>query len=739
MALADLDYARVTGRFAITVGDTADPGDEPDIIWCDEGTVTIEPLQTFTKVAGAAEGPFTAGHSIITATIQPGGHLTYLGKQYVYVVDLTSDKVNPQIGANRATHRVRFQNVKADGTAVTMPEVTVRLTKDGPNGDGINDLTVLAPVVPGVSQPIYRGEQGVGVVGAAIVGGGELELELTDGETVNAGQLPVGPGGSDAGVAGYLADEDSESRASLDEASADLLGDPTTALGARALATIGARIEVGRQFLNANDNTVANIAADDPGNGTGTDDSDAWDAIMNSITASGVTITFDGRTRHSRQISWKTKTSLRGFGIGRSVLLPTGAAQSAIQRGGSLANPLVDCAFENFEVDGSFMPGPTGKAFFITYMLRPIWRDLYIHHTASTGLGSDFLRDYLIDNVIAENCGRLGAITDLGCAGIGIGTGAYQEEAGTVRNSVTRNNKRAGVFWEKQSIMVGGTDTTPYFSRGAKLIGHTSEGNLFGIGDQGMEGLEILGGRSFGNVNDGLYIAASNAGALGFATRAADLELYSNGRHGLHLDWSALGNATPAVLGRYHLDVYSHDNTGVGAKFTGSAQLLDLYLRLRAARNTSIGLDFAGGTYIRPDIEADVRDSGSSGTNQPGIRVLASINGGRMKFRSGDTRTSGRTQTHGADLQSSVTLTDFAIEESDGFNNITAAMSLSSTLAGRTRVGRVAGYNVRTGAPTAGSGVKAPLGTEYVATDGAAGAIRWVKTGAGDTAWTAIA
>lgn len=237
MAVTDLDYAKVVGRFALTVGDTADPDDDPDIIWCDEGKVTFQPLQTFTKVAGGADGPFTAGNAVIEATVGADGRLTYLGKTYVHVIDLTSPKVNPQIGANKATHKVRFIGVKANGTPVDFPDVDVRLTKDGPDGDGVNDLTELIPVVPGASTPIYRGEKGVGIAGLAIVDTDKLQVELTDGTTLEAGPLPAGPGGSDPGVAAYLADDESESRAALDQANADLLDDPASTFRAGVTAS----------------------------------------------------------------------------------------------------------------------------------------------------------------------------------------------------------------------------------------------------------------------------------------------------------------------------------------------------------------------------------------------------------------------------------------------------------------------------------------------------------------------
>lgn len=213
--MPDLDYAKVTGRFAFVVGDTnADLDDDPDTVWCDEGTIRFTPLTTLTKVAGGDPVPFTAGHASIDAEIDSEGYLTYQGKRYVHLVDLTSSKVNPQIGAGKATHKIQFIGVKANGTLVELPTTTMRITKDGPEGDGVNDITISSPVVPGSASPIYRGEAGPAVESAEIVAG-DLVLVRSDGVELNAGELPVGPGGSDAGVAGYINTPGSQTETAL--------------------------------------------------------------------------------------------------------------------------------------------------------------------------------------------------------------------------------------------------------------------------------------------------------------------------------------------------------------------------------------------------------------------------------------------------------------------------------------------------------------------------------------------
>lgn len=233
--MPDLDYAKVMQRLGLTVGDGADPDETPDTIWCDGGTVQIVPLNTYVKVADGSPVPWTGGNAVIECTVtgddfvdltgngfDGAGYLLFNGKPFVWVVDLSSPKVNPTV-TEGATHRINYVGMTADGTAVSFPSVDVRITAagDGVSPDGFNDLTILSPVVPGTATPIYRGETGTGIASLAVTGLGELEVELTDGSTVNAGELPVGPGGSDAGVAGYIATPGSATGTALSASIAD--------------------------------------------------------------------------------------------------------------------------------------------------------------------------------------------------------------------------------------------------------------------------------------------------------------------------------------------------------------------------------------------------------------------------------------------------------------------------------------------------------------------------------------
>lgn len=213
--MTNLDFAKVVGRLGFTVADASDPDDDPEVIYCDQGTVRFIPLDTYTKVPAAIPFPFSAGHGTIDATITDAdyvdptvagedrtgardgaGFVSLNSKPFVEVIDFTSDKVNPKIGANLATHKLQFLGLKAtleDGTVidVEIDSVKVRLTKDGPDGSGINDLTAVMPVSDGKATPIYQGPQGASVQSASIVNSDQLVLGLTDGTSTPAVTLPA--------------------------------------------------------------------------------------------------------------------------------------------------------------------------------------------------------------------------------------------------------------------------------------------------------------------------------------------------------------------------------------------------------------------------------------------------------------------------------------------------------------------------------------------------------------------
>ena len=108
-------------------------------------------------------------------------------------------------------------------------------------------------------------------------------------------------------------------------------------------------------------------------------------------------------------------------------------------------------------------------------MVRARFRDLYIHDTAATGLGCDFLQDSVVEGVHVVNCGRLDNEHQMGGAGVGIGIGGWGDmERVTVSACMAIGNATNGIFVELQE----GFWPPP---RGVKVVGCHAVGNRFGI------------------------------------------------------------------------------------------------------------------------------------------------------------------------------------------------------------------------------------------------------------------
>ncbi|WDZ83027.1 right-handed parallel beta-helix repeat-containing protein [Micromonospora cathayae] len=222
-----------------------------------------------------------------------------------------------------------------------------------------------------------------------------------------------------------------------------------------------------------------------------------------------------------RGTAWRCGVSLVGAGPGatRFVLSnagnradPTPLAFHTIQHHG--AGPqrhLVDCTFADFEIDGSQVASvdynPLAKGLGLQYVLRGRFRNLYIHHTAATGLGCDFLQDTVIDGVLVVGCGRQDNGTEMGGAGIGVGVGGWGAvERLAIVNCTAVGNATNGIFLELQH-----RDFSP--PRGIRITGCHVQGNRFGISDWGADGLVVSACTMIGNLDAGFDVSAKGTTA----------------------------------------------------------------------------------------------------------------------------------------------------------------------------------------------------------------------------------
>ncbi|MCW3843072.1 right-handed parallel beta-helix repeat-containing protein, partial [Micromonospora yasonensis] len=223
--------------------------------------------------------------------------------------------------------------------------------------------------------------------------------------------------------------------------------------------------------------------------------------------------------------TWRSGVSLIGAGPAATRFLLSNEGNRAdpvplaywtvLQHGASRERHIADCTFADFEIDGSGVSQVEycylAKGLGIQYMVRGVFRNLYIHHTGASGLGCDFLQDSLIDGVVVVGCGRLDNGQEIGGAGIGIGVGGWGDvERLTIANCTTVGNGTNGIFLELQK----GWWPPP---RGYRIVGCHSQANRFGISDWGTDGLIVSACTLSDNLEAGFDVSAN--GTTGVAGR----------------------------------------------------------------------------------------------------------------------------------------------------------------------------------------------------------------------------
>jgi pectate lyase-like protein len=240
--------------------------------------------------------------------------------------------------------------------------------------------------------------------------------------------------------------------------------------------------------------------------------------------------------------AWRSGVSLTGAGEGatRFILESDGEAVALAgftrqQHGASRENPLADCMFFNFEIDGSRVRldeyDPRAKGLDLQYMVRATFRDLYIHDVAATGLGCDHLNDSVLEGVYAMRCGRLNNGEQPGGAGIGIGVGGWEGiERANITDCIAHGNATNGVFFELQK------DMWPP-PRGLKILGCHCTGNRFGISDWGADGLIVANCLMLENRESGFDVSLrGTAGVAGRGGLLSGCVVDANGKDGVCFD-----------------------------------------------------------------------------------------------------------------------------------------------------------------------------------------------------------
>lgn len=423
-----------------------------------------------------------------------------------------------------------------------------------------------------------------------------------------------------------------------------------------------------------------NFGADDSGVN---DSRAAIQAAINAASAAGGgQVLIDGTFRIDAPLTPRSNVHIIGRGWGRSIIKPSatwnnGVTGSVLEVGGSAANPIANFFVSGIKFDLSSIPDTVqAKGLFVTYMRNLRFENNWVYRSTATGIGADFLDGGVIRGNRVEECGRYAEGQEdarLGCSGIGIGTGAWGTEATLVEGNFIYRPVRYGIFVEYQRGI------SQFFTQFVKILNNHIEGAHWGIGSDGVAWATIAHNSVIDSTLDGITLTVGNAGALSYGDLIAFNRVKGSGRYGIRLDATQDG-VTPTRRGHWRIignDIWG--STSVGIKFESAPVIPHVKINDNSIfENGSIGIDITGGGLS----ESEILRNRIVDNNGRGIRLLANALT-RVKIagnRSGDTRTTGRTQTHGIDIQDQSKLDQVDIVDNDFRNNTAAAIGASGTL-----------------------------------------------------------
>lgn len=208
----------------------------------------------------------------------------------------------------------------------------------------------------------------------------------------------------------------------------------------------------------------------------------------------------------------KSYVSIIGESLTETVLKLTGNSQYGVAMFAfkDKDNPLTGCTYSNFTVDASETTINTyssdGKAFFYQYVKDCVFRDLRLIGTPATAMGNDFLDNVVMDSIYVYNAGRIHAEGGAGGAGIGIGTGGFENENFIVRNCICDSCGHFGIFCEDQALFSVGTPVLKY-PKGMIIANNiVRNGRNYGIGLRGGKYATVVGNNVYSNLNGGIYL-----------------------------------------------------------------------------------------------------------------------------------------------------------------------------------------------------------------------------------------
>ena len=393
--------------------------------------------------------------------------------------------------------------------------------------------------------------------------------------------------------------------------------------------------------------TLYGIKGDfNPETGEGTDDSIAIQNAVNKINASGGGTLYlpSGCFKINSRIIWKPNVSLVGMGRLNTMLYPTFNTGSPIHYdvNWTMGNPdnwYENCNFKDFGIDGRLVElesyNVAVKGIFIQKLKNCEFRNLYIANTCASGLGIDYLQNCVIDNIIAQNCGRAGNKDSDGASGIGIGTNGALDENCTITNCFTKGCGKFGIFIEGQ---MGSSGQGIHGSKGIAISNIITKENSFGIGVFACNYVTISNVQSYENLYHGLKMYNSNH------IQFDNCIFSENAYTGIAID-----SRTCIDITFSNTKILNNKKQGVKIYAPINYEMKDIeFVDCKIKNNVGNGLLLESNGNIEDIrvINTDIIDNGIEGNSVPGI-LLTGHGGTMSKLLIKDSKISGKYQSYG--------------------------------------------------------------------------------------------